>query len=146
MHSYWRFFILTFGALTLSACNPPPWAPSQQAREQSELRQERSGYELLIQPARPVAETPFTLKLSSSVPFKPGMAVLRAVSMDMGSVPVTWEPLNDASTQWQATVLVGSCGDPQMQWQLNVPVRLVSGSNQVVDAPLQISFPLTTLN
>src|SRR5690606_38959739 len=111
-----------------------------------ELRLEQSGYELLIQPAKPEAELPFTVELISSSPFKPSLAVLRATSMDMGSVPVTWEPLNNNSTHWRATVLVGSCGDPQMQWQLEVPVRLISENHQPMEAPMLIEFPLTTLN
>jgi len=94
---------------------------------------------LIIQPARPRAETAFTLRLKLPPETTPKLSRLVAVSMPMGSVPVVWESSARTDTslvQWSATVMVGACGEPTMTWALEIPT---TGSEHY-------RFPITTRN
>ncbi|WP_127348090.1 hypothetical protein [Pseudidiomarina mangrovi] len=96
------------------------------------------------QPELPRAEQPIVFSLTLPSDLAPELSQVRGVSMYMGRIPLQWQAVG--AGRWQATLLVGACSEPTMQWQLTVPLRRVASSSveTTVPTPLQVIFNTVT--
>lgn len=90
-----------------------------------------------ITPARPQPEHPISIQLTLPIEWQPQASQLVAITMYMGSLPVVWKADDDTAGVWHTTFQVGACAEPEMEWQLRVPLQTPQGQEYLF-------FPLVT--
>lgn len=90
---------------------------------------------ILSMPQQPVPiERGLALKLRVPDGVNPQLSVVEGVSMAMGRIPVQWEPAGEPN-QWLATLYLGACTEPQMEWRMLIPLQ-----HNHADLPKSVSF------
>lgn len=121
--------------ILLSGCDRPP----DKLNHSAELP-----FSITWQPELPTAEQPIVFSLHLPTELMPELSEVRGVSMYMGRIPLVWQEIQPG--HWQATLLVGACSEPNMAWQLTVPIRQQSTQpayGQPV-TPLKVTFYTVT--
>lgn len=121
--------------ILISGCDRPPDALNHSAE---------IPFTITWQPELPRAEQSIVFSLTLPLELAPELSEVRGVSMYMGRIPLQWQAAG--AGQWQATLLVGACSEPTMQWQLTVPLRRASPTHAeiVIPGPLRVSFSTVT--
>lgn len=120
--------------ILVSGCSRPPDTPEHSAEHD---------FSITWQPEFPRAEQPIVFSLTLPPEFTPQLSEVRGVSMYMGRIPLQWQALEPG--RWQATLLVGACSEPTMQWQLTVPLQQhSSAATPVVHEPVRVLFTTVT--
>lgn len=89
-------------------------------------------------PQQPVPiEQALTLRLEVPENVTPELSQVEGVSMYMGTIPLMWQQLSP--TEWQATLYLGACTDPKMEWRLTVPLR-----HELATVPQSVSYLFTS--
>lgn len=114
----------------LSGCNPPP-EPLEHSSD--------FPFSITWQPDQPRAEQPIEFRLMLPPDVQPLVSEVRGVTMYMGTIPVQWRFAEVG--HWQATLLVGACSEPVMEWQLTIPLRWAAETEQrPMPQPLRVNF------
>ncbi|PTB85610.1 hypothetical protein C9927_02950 [Pseudidiomarina aestuarii] len=136
----WLRGMITVLILTyLGGCSDPA-TERQQASQMNGLDNatdmDTAAVKFSITPARPQPEQPISIQLTLPADWQPQASQLVAITMYMGSLPVVWEA-DDSAGVWHTTFQVGACAEPQMEWQLRVPLQTPHGQEFLF-------FPLIT--
>ena len=102
--------------LTISGCTPES-PPDLEQLNPPVFKDELA--ELRLTPTQPLVESEIQLQLTLPDGITPDNSLVRGVSMNMGTIPVRWQQQGNS---WRATLFVGACSDPQMTWELVVPL------------------------
>lgn len=90
---------------------------------------------ILWMPQQPVpVEQGLKLRLRLPEGVNPQLSVVAGESMAMGQIPVQWVS-NSEPNEWQATLYLGACTEPQMEWRMNIPLH-----HNLADVPKSVSF------
>lgn len=129
-----KVFILLGCALILLSCTP-----SEKRNPTTTEYSFVDGEIRLIMPGPNVpVEYPLELVLVLPDHVVPGLSLVEGESMYMGSIPLQWKE-NDTGN-WQTTLYLGACTEPQMTWRLTVPLE--DPLNQL---PPQFSLTFTSV-
>lgn len=89
----------------------------------------------LSMPQQPVPiERGLVLNLHLPEGVSPQLSLVEGESMAMGRIPVQWKP-SDEPNQWLATLYLGACTEPQMEWRMIIPLQ-----HNDADLPKSVSF------
>ena len=121
--------------ILLSGCDGPP----DKLNHSVEMP-----FSITWQPELPRAEQPILFSLQLPTELMPELSEVRGVSMYMGRIPLMWHEVQPG--HWQATLLVGACSEPNMTWQLTVPLRQQSTqpAYELPVQPLKVTFYTVT--
>lgn len=113
-----KLFVLLLLALTSISCS---FDHAQQLpTTKLDLYQEKV---FLWLPQQPLpAETALPLRLILAEGVSPQLSFVTGESMAMGRIPVQWQRVPGEVNEWQATLYLGACTEPQMQWRMVIPL------------------------
>lgn len=89
-------------------------------------------------PKMPV-ERPLKLRLRSAEPLQMEQGTIRGLSMYMGRIPLVWQRVS--ATEWEATLQLGACTDPNMVWQLQLILSDENGRSYEQRLPFSSTQP-----
>jgi hypothetical protein len=123
-----RVFVLLLLALHSISCSFD--TTQQPATVKLDLHQEKIH---LWFPQQPVpTEQGLALRLQLPEGVIPQLSSVEGESMAMGRIPVQWQP---ADGSWQATLYLGACTEPQMQWRMHIPLE-----HDIATLPKRVTF------
>lgn len=108
--------ILLASLLALTGCNDI----QNQATEKAIYQTFKSEFVTLSIPAELRAEELFDIRASFSGEVSNVQAKLEGISMDMGIVPVFFNPDESNKSSYATKVLLGACALPVMEWRLTM--------------------------
>lgn len=128
--------LVAFSCVLLTSCTPGPaetldspfCAKGTDVNESCHYEVGESSFWLLSSNLQMPVERPVQLTLRSEKPLHIEASELRGLSMYMGRVPLVWEQVS--KHEWQATLQLGACTDPDMRWQLRLSLATEKGSHQ----------------
>lgn len=74
-----------------------------------------------IDPDQPRVEQQISVLIQAPEEYEFGLGKVQGVNMNMGYMPISLRRIH--ATEWQATLLIGACTEPRMQWRVAIPWR-----------------------